>query len=190
MIGKGWPRPCLVVTTSWTNLRGTLVHCLLYGRGYDRDYFRGCPYFGRSKEHKEIFFFFFGCSWGAWGSTPHINCFVAAWHASWPHVLLWLAERSLFRWNLFRFPALFKVDLLNPCLSLLISSFSFCVWFFWLYNCFYAFCSLSYQFLSLFLGTPLIYAFFLFEFYYIPFFCAPISFLSCVTFLNGGLLLN
>ena len=58
MIGKGWPRPCLVVTTSWTNLRGTLVHCFLYGRGYDRDYFRGCPYFGRSKEHKEIFFFF------------------------------------------------------------------------------------------------------------------------------------
>ena len=136
------------------------------------------------------FFFFFGCSWGAWGSTPHINCFVAAWHASWPHVLLWLAEGSHFRWNLFRFPALFKVDLLNPCLSLLISSFSFHVWFFWLYNCFYAFCSLSYQFLSLFLGTPLIYAFFLSEFYCIPFFCAYISFSSCVTFLSGGLLWN
>ena len=38
MIGDRWPHPRLVVTTSWTNLGVTLVHCFLYGRGYDQDY--------------------------------------------------------------------------------------------------------------------------------------------------------
>ena len=38
MIGDRWPRPLPLVITSWTNLGVTLIHCFLYGRGYDRDY--------------------------------------------------------------------------------------------------------------------------------------------------------
>ena len=66
------------------------------------------------------FFFFF---WRLWRFTPRINYLVVVWHASRPRVIFWLAKRSRFRWNLFRFPTLFKAKPFNPCLSPPISSF-------------------------------------------------------------------
>ena len=84
------------------------------------------------------FFFLGGC--GACGSTPHINCSVAAWHASWPYVLFWLADGSRFRWNLSAYPCFLRQIFLTlaflPC----------------------AFCSLSSQFLPS-LRYTLFYAF-------------------------------
>ena len=87
-----WPHLRLAGIMRWTKIDVTLVHYLLYGRGYNRDY-QLPPYFEvvhlyDDHRNMEVFFFFFflgDC--GAWGSTPNINFSMAAWHALWPRVI-------------------------------------------------------------------------------------------------------
>ena len=93
-----WPHLHLAGIMRWTKIDVTLVHCLLYGRGYNRDY-QLPPYpevvhlwdDHRNMERFFIYFYLFIyvfiCDCGAWGSTPNINFSVVAWHTSWPRVI-------------------------------------------------------------------------------------------------------
>ena len=53
-----------------------------------------------------IIFFFFAVV--ALRVLLHIDCLMAAWHTSWPHVWFWLAGGSCFRWKPFQVSHIFQ----------------------------------------------------------------------------------
>ena len=107
----------VILVHRWTNIyQGLSVAPLFQGR----------PYLGQTLEYDEFFFFWKRLRRLEFYS--HINCFVAAWHASWPHVLFWWVSGSCFRWGPFQFSCIFQgKNFLTFCLSFLISLLSLCV---------------------------------------------------------------
>lgn len=95
-----WPHLCLAGIMIWTKIDVTLFHCPLYELVYNPDYYlpliSRLSIFGTITRMWRVFSFFW-CGCGAWRSTPRINCSVAAWHTSWPHVILLPTEGSRFR---------------------------------------------------------------------------------------------
>ena len=156
--------------------------------------FQGFPDFGRSQEYERIFFFF----WRLWrlGFCSRIDCFVAAWHTSWPRVWLWLEEGSCFQWKPFQVSLTFqgKTFWFLPSFSHFFI-FSLRLVFLTSLVAYFALSLLS--FLPNFQVRPLFTLFSFLNFTCIPFFwvpffllCLPFPFSSCVASFNGELLWN
>ena len=113
MSEDGFVRPCLVTITGGTNLGILFVLAHDYRWRWYEQVYQLPPYSGvvhslDSHRNTKGFILFYFLVVVALGVLLCIDCFMAAWHTSWPRVRFWLAGGSCFWWRPFQVSRIFQ----------------------------------------------------------------------------------